>query len=75
MFETCYCHYHIEFDLHYQVYQKFIEETFGYKNSPPSRWSEFISSILCDKIDDSVGQIDFIKGTCDTCSNLALLLL
>ena len=72
VFETCCCHYHIEFDLHYQVYQKFIEETFGYKNAPPSRRSEFISSILCDKIDDPVGQINCIRGTCETCSNLAL---
>ena len=39
VFETFCCCYHIEFDLHYQVYQKFVEDTSGYKNAPPSRQS------------------------------------
>ena len=31
-----------------------------------------MSSILCDKIDDPAGQINCIKGLCETCGELAL---
>ena len=44
MFETCCCHHHIEFDLHYQVFQNFVEDTYGFHVAPPSRRSELIYS-------------------------------
>ena len=47
-------------------------ESFYFHATPPSRWSEFIPSILCDKIDDPAGQINCIKGLCETCGELAL---
>ena len=72
VFETCCCHYYIEFDIHYQVFQKFVEDTYSFHTAPPSRRSEFISSILCDKIDDPVGQINCVIRTCETCHELAL---
>ena len=71
VFETCCCH-HIEFDLHYHVFQKFVEDTHGFHVAPPSRRSKYISSILCDKIDDPTGQINYIEGLCETCGELAL---
>ena len=67
MFETCCCHHHIEFDLHYQLFQKFVEDTYDFHAAPPSRRREFISSILHDKIDDPTSQINCIKGLCETC--------
>ena len=75
VFETCCFHHHIEFYMHYQVFKKFLEDTYGFHATPPSRPSEFISFILCEKIDDLVGLINCIKGICEMCGELTLFYL
>ena len=51
-----------------KVYRRHI----GFHAAPPSKRSEFISSILCDNIDDPTSKINCIKGLCETCGELAL---
>lgn len=71
-FETCCCRYHIEFNLYYQGFRKMIEESGGSQNDFPKRPSQFIASILCNKsIDHEIPEIDCIRGTCQTCGDLA----
>ena len=66
-----FCHYHVEFNLYYQGFWKMIEESGGSQNSFPKQLSQFITSILCDKPNDcAIGEIDFLRGTCETCGNL-----
>ncbi|KAH9308100.1 hypothetical protein KI387_036011, partial [Taxus chinensis] len=56
--DTCCCRYHVEFDYHYQVYRKLREEI-----APPTRVSEFITSIICNVSDDHVDdRMTCIKG-------------
>ena len=71
-FETCCCRYHVTFDLYYEGFRKMIEESGGTsQNTFPKRPSQFITSILCDKPNDcAIGEIDCIRGTCETCGNL-----
>ena len=48
-----------------------IEESGGSQNSYSKRQSQFITSILCDNLDDhAIGEIDCIRATCETCGNL-----
>ena len=48
-----------------------IEESGGSQNTLPKWLSQFITSILCDKPNDcGIGEIDCIRGTCETCGNL-----
>ena len=70
-FETCCCQYHVEFDLYYQGLRKMIEESGGSQNIFHKRPSQFITSILCEKPNrHAICEIDYIRGTCETCGNL-----
>ena len=48
-----------------------IKESGGSQNSFHKWPSQFITSILCDKPNDrAIDEIDYIRGTCETCGNL-----
>ena len=48
-----------------------IEESGGSQNSFRKQLSQFITSILCDKPNDcAIGEIDYIRETCESCGNL-----
>ncbi|KAH9306655.1 hypothetical protein KI387_011059, partial [Taxus chinensis] len=56
------------------VYRKLREASNGPENAPPTRVSEFITSILCTISDDHVDdRMTCIKGVCDNCGDLKLL--
>ena len=64
------CQYHVELYFYYQGFWKMIEESGGSQNSFHKWSSQFITSILCNKPNDhAIGEIDCIRGTCETCGN------
>ena len=50
--ETCCCQNHVEFGLHLQSYKK-VMAILDSNLVIPSSTTQFVSSILCDKLEDS----------------------
>lgn len=52
VYVTC-CHYHVEFELYYDVFLDFGKK-FWENSPPPSTIHDFISQILCERDDDEL---------------------
>jgi hypothetical protein len=50
--DTCCCHYHVEFELYYDIVLDFGKTL--WPSSPPPTFRVFISEILCEREDDDL---------------------
>ena len=70
MCETCCCRNHVKFGLHLQSYKKVIA-VFDPNLVIPSSTTQFVKSILCDKLEDLVEfKVQCIKNQCEDCEDL-----
>ena len=68
--ETCCCRNHVEFGLHLQSYKN-VMATLDPNLVIPSSTTEFVKSILCDKLEDSDEfKVQCIKNQCEDCGDL-----
>ena len=70
MRETCCCRNHVEFGLHLQSYKK-VMAVLDPNLVIPSSTTQFVRSILCDKLKDSDEfKMQCIKNQCEDCGDL-----
>lgn len=70
MHETCCCQNHVEFGLHLQSYKK-VMAVIDPNLVIPSSKTQFVRSILCDKLEDSDEfKLQCIKNQCEDCGEL-----
>jgi hypothetical protein len=71
--DTCFCRYHVEFELYYNTFLDFGKTSWPI-SPPPSTFGAFISEILCEREGDELFyQKKCVGGKkCDGCGNLSL---
>ena len=69
--DTCYCCYHVEFQLYYDTFLNFGRK-FWKDSPPPSTIYDFVSQILCGRESDELFYENKCVGgkICDDCGNL-----